>query len=158
MDTYIKNLNMYLPVSINITDKKILLIGGGKVALEKINSLKRFTKNITIVTIEADEEVKRYPYAIIYKAYEKEDLEGYFLVYACTNNTETNQLIKNDCTEKRILVNVVDNPKLCDFISPAIYKQNNMTVAVSSNGEDVRKSIDWRNKIQAIIQDGDIEF
>ncbi|MEX0988266.1 MAG: bifunctional precorrin-2 dehydrogenase/sirohydrochlorin ferrochelatase [Bacteroidales bacterium] len=145
---------MFLPVSIDITDKQILLIGGGKVALEKITSLKRFTDKIIIVTIEADDVVKEYPYHIIYKAYEKSDLDGSFLVYACTNIKITNQQIKDDCNEKGILVNVVDNPGLCDFISPAIYKQGNMTVAVSSNGKDVRSSIRWRNRIRDLIDNG----
>lgn len=143
---------MFLPISIKITNKKVLLVGGGKVALEKIQSLKRFTKDITIITEEAIQEIKEYPYTIIYKEYEKTDLNNFFLVYACTNNSNINQLIKSDCDEKGILVNVVDNPQQSEFISPAIYKDNNMTVAVSSNGQSVKKSIQWRNKIEEIFE------
>lgn len=144
---------IYLPVSLNISNRKILLIGGGKVALEKITSLKRFTKNIHIVTEEADDIVIDSGFPITYKSYKKSDLEGYFIVYACTNIREKNLEIKRDCDDLGKLVNVVDNPGLCDFISPAIHKQDNMTVAISSNGEDVRRSIKWRNGIRKAIDD-----
>lgn len=147
------NQMTYLPVSLNITDQKILLIGGGKVALEKITSLKRFTKSIHIVTEEADDIVIDSGFPITYKSYKKSDLEGYFIVYACTNIREKNLEIKRDCDDLGKLVNVVDNPGLCDFISPAIHKQDNMTVAISSNGEDVRRSIKWRNGIRKAIDD-----
>lgn len=142
-----------MPVSLDIKNKKILLIGGGKVCLEKITSLKQFTNNITIVSKEFDKIIEETPYQKITKSYDKPDLDGFFLVYACTNNHETNRQIKNDCREKGILVNVVDNPGECDFISPAIYKKGYMTVAVNSNGTDVRKSIAWRNKIAAFLED-----
>lgn len=149
---------IYLPVSLNISNKKILLIGGGKVALEKITSLKRFSSEIYIITEEADEVIKESGFPITYKSYEKSDLEGYFIVYACTNIREKNFEIKHDCAERGTLVNIVDNPKLCDFISPAIYKQDNMTVAVSSNGQEVRRSIKLRNEIREAIEDGRIRI
>lgn len=148
----------YLPVSINITDKKILLIGGGKVALEKVTSLRRFTSNIHIVSEQADEVIKNSGFKITYKSYNKTDLNDYYIVYACTNNREKNLEIKHDCENLSKLVNIVDNPKLCDFISPAIYKQNNMTVAVSSNGKEVRKSIKWRNEIREVIENGTLKL
>ncbi len=145
-------LMKFLPVSINIADKKILLIGGGRVALEKLNSLRRFTCRITIVSRVVDKKILDYPCRIILKSYEKSDLEGFYLVYACTDNPQVNRKIKNDCEDKGTLVNVVDNPASCRFISPAIYKKENMTVAVSSNGEDVKRSIRWRNRIGDFIE------
>ena len=105
---------LFLPISLNIEGKNILLIGGGKVALEKITSLKRFTDRIYIVTQEADDVIKNYAYPIRYKSYSPDDLEGFFIVYACTNNRETNEKIKQDCHARGILVNVVDKPSSCD--------------------------------------------
>lgn len=127
-------------------------------ALEKVTSLKRFTSNIHIVTEQADQIIKDAGFPITYKSYEESDLEGYFIVYACTNIREKNLEIKQDCIARGTLVNIVDNPKLCDFISPAIYKQDNMTVAVSSNGQEVRRSIKWRNEIREAIEDGAIRL
>ncbi len=139
---------VYLPVALNISHKKILLVGGGKVALEKITSLKRYTKHIFIVSEKADKEVREAGYPIQYKSYEASDLEGFFLVYACTNEQQKNEEIRSDCHARHILVNVVDNPSRCDFVSPAIYKYDQMSVAVSSNGQNVKRSIQWRNAIR----------
>ncbi len=79
-------------------------------------------------------------------------MNGFFLVYACTNNIEVNRRIKADAEICKILVNVVDNRELSDFISPAVFKQDEMTVAISSNGQNVKKSVEWRDKIKAILQ------
>ncbi|NJO90297.1 MAG: hypothetical protein HC831_16135 [Chloroflexia bacterium] len=88
----------------------------------------------------------------IEKEYEKSDIHDSFLVYACTNIRELNERIKTDCQEAGKLVNVVDNPALCDFVSPAIFRKSNMSIAVSSNGQDVYKSIRVRNSIRQIFQ------
>jgi precorrin-2 dehydrogenase / sirohydrochlorin ferrochelatase len=138
----------FLPISINITDKKILIIGGGRIANHKIGFLDQFTKNITVIGIEVIEAIKNRGLTYFEKPYEKSDLEGFFLVYACTNIIELNKQVKNDAEEFGILCNVVDNPKLCDFVSPAIYKHGIYTVAVGSNAQDVFKSVEIRNKIK----------
>ena len=138
----------FLPISINITDKKILIIGGGRIANHKIGFLDQFTNNITVIGIEVIEAIKNRGLTFFEKPYEKSDLEGYFLVYACTNIIELNKQVKNDAKELGILCNVVDNPKLCDFVSPAIYKHGIYTVAVGSNAQDVFKSVEIRNKIK----------
>ena len=140
---------IFLPVSINITGKKILIVGGGKVALQKIKSLQRFEVHITVVSSASDPEVKRLEKITrIEKNYEPTDLDGYFLIYACTDNKHTNEIIREDCLERNILVCVADTPELCDFISPAIYKMGNTTISVSSNARDAKKSVEIRNHIQ----------
>lgn len=143
---------MFLPISINITDKKILLIGGGRIASHKIGFLEQFTKNISLVSLEVIDKIKEKGYSYQEKAYEKSDLEGAFLVYACTNIVELNLRVKADAESLGILTNVVDNPKHCDFVSPAIYKHNHMTISVGSNAEDVYRSVAVRNKIKEFFE------
>ena len=142
----------FLPISINITDKKILIIGGGRIANHKIGFLEQFSKNITVVGLEVIPEIKSRDITWIEKAYQKNDLTGFFLIYACTNIIELNQQVKNDAESLGILCNVVDNPKLCDFVSPAIYKKGIYTVAVGSNAQNVYKAIEIRNKIKSILE------
>ena len=141
----------FLPISINVTDKKILIIGGGRIANHKIGFIQQFTKNITVIGKEIIDEVKAHDITWIEKEYESSDLNGFFLVYACTNIIELNQQVKNDAEKLGILCNVVDNPKLCDFVSPAIYKRGIYTVAVGSNAQNVYKSIEIRNKIKELL-------
>ncbi|WP_291856879.1 uroporphyrinogen-III C-methyltransferase [Marinilabilia sp.] len=143
----------FLPISINITNKKVLFIGGGKVALQKIKSLSRFDAQITVVSTAFDPEVEAHKeITCITKSYESADLDGYFLVYACTDSNHTNEMIREDCHKKNILVCVADMPKLCDFISPAIYKTGNTTISVSSNARNAKKSVEIRNQIQKIYE------
>ena len=142
----------FLPISINITDKKILIIGGGRIANHKIGFLQQFSKNITIVGLEVIDAIKEQGLIYIEKPYEKSDLEGAFLVYACTNIIELNKQVKEDAESLGILCNVVDNPPLCDFVSPAIYKKGIYTVAVGSSARNVYKAIEIRNKIKEFLE------
>jgi len=144
-------MSVFLPVSLKITDKKILIIGGGKVALQKTRSLKKFTSHITIVAAKICKQLKNMGFTYTEKEYSSADLAGIYLVYACTNNNSINENIMHDAHHRGLLVNVVDNPTLCDFICPAIYKNGNMTVAVSSNGKNISKSIYWRNNIKELL-------
>jgi precorrin-2 dehydrogenase/sirohydrochlorin ferrochelatase len=149
-------MKSFLPINVRIDDKKILFVGGGKIALHKIQTVEKYTRNIAIVAPEIQEDLHKRGFSESCKEYEKSDLEGFFLVYACTNNLEVNRRIKNDAADFGIMVNVVDNRELSDFISPAVVKQDEMTIAISSNGENVKKSVEWRNKIKAILQNGDL--
>lgn len=139
----------FLPISINVTQKKLLLVGGGKVALQKIKSLQRFDVSITVIATAFDKAVEEIDSITrIEKNYEPEDLEGHFLVYACTDSKETNEIISNDCHKRNILVSVADNPELCDFISPAIYKTGDTSVSVSSNAQNPKQSVEIRDQIE----------
>src|SRR5690554_801753 len=147
-----KKENIFLPISLNITDKKILIVGGGKVAAHKMNLLSRFSMNLTILSPKICDAIATEKFKVIVKKYEAADLADYFLVYACTDNQELNKQIKSDANQRGTLVNVADNPALCDFVSPAIYKQEELTVAVGSNAQNVKKSIAVRNKISIYLK------
>ena len=141
----------FLPVCINITDKKILVVGGGRIAAHKLKTLLKFTNNIVALAPEISDEINNLNIEIIQKKYSPDFLNNFFLVYACTNNSKLNLKIKSDANKLGLLVNICDSPDNCDFTSPAIFKQQNMSVAVSSNAENVKKSIKWRNKIKEVF-------
>lgn len=144
-----------MPIAIDVNDKKILLIGGGKVALHKIESLTKYANNIFIVAREVHQLIKESGIAYVEKDYNSTDIKGSLLVYACTNNRVLNNQIKIDCHNKGVLVNLVDNPSECDFVSPAIHKESNISIAVSSNGQDVHKSIRIRNFIRKALAENE---
>jgi len=148
----------FLPISINVTNKKILLIGGGKVATHKGTIMARFVDNVTVIAPGFTPEIKKLPYTFIEKEYEKSDLEGFFLVYVCTGNHELNAQIKTDAEELGILTSVCDAPLLCDFVSPAIHKEGNITISVGSNARNVYQSVDIRNQIKELIDNGTIRI
>lgn len=142
----------YLPISIDIADQKILIIGGGQSALKKIRILQRFEANLEVVAENISEEILSIGIPCFKKGYEKSDLTGYLMLYSCTNNVELDTQIALDGKEAGVLVNIHDNPALCQFVSPAIYKKANLTVAVSSNAQDVYESIRIRNLIQEYLK------
>jgi len=84
--------------------------------------------------------------------YHKKYLNPYLMLYSCLNNEKLNKQIVIDGKEAGVLVNIHDEPKLCQFVSPAIVKNGNITIAVGSNGENVYESIRIRNLIQNNLQ------
>lgn len=142
----------FLPISIDISNQKILVIGGGESALKKIRILQRFGAQIDVIAEKISDEVKATGVSCTAKSYEKADLKGYLMLYSCTNNSELDRQIALDGRAAGVLVNIHDNPALCQFVSPAIYQDGNISVAVSSNAENVYESIRIRNLIQNYLE------
>ncbi|MFT4070320.1 MAG: bifunctional precorrin-2 dehydrogenase/sirohydrochlorin ferrochelatase [Dysgonamonadaceae bacterium] len=148
----------FLPISVNITNKRILIIGGGRVGYHKATILHRFTNEAFVISPEFHEGFDKLPFIRIQKTYDKSDLIGAFLVYVCTENKELNARVKADAEALGVMTSVCDDPELCDFVSPAIYKNDHITVAVSSNARDVYQSIDIRNQVHQLVQEGVIDL
>ena len=142
----------YLPIAIDISDQKILIIGGGQSALKKIRILQRFGANLEVVAENIIDEILSAGIVCYRKRYEKSDLKGYLMLYSCTNNEELDRQIVKDGKEVGVLVNIHDKPALCQFVSPAIYQDGNITVAVGSNAENVQEAIRLRNQIQEFLE------
>ena len=142
----------FLPISIDISDRKILIIGGGQSALKKIRILQRFGANIEVIAENIIDDVRNSGIVCIQKSYEKSDLKGYLMLYSCTNNELLDKQIAIDGRAAGVLVNIHDNPALCQFVSPAIYHDGNITVAVASNATDVYQAIRLRNLIQEFLE------
>lgn len=149
---------VFLPISINVTNKKILLVGGGKVATHKASILQCFVNQVTILAPAFTPEIKKLPFRFMEKKYESGDLDGFFLVYVCTEDHVLNKQIKNDAEALGILTSVCDDPLLCDFVSPAIHKEENITIAVGSNAQNVFQSVAIRNQIKELIENGRIHI
>ena len=142
----------FLPISIDISESKILIIGGGRRALKKIRILQRFGANIEVLAENIIDEVYATDVVCLRKKYDKSDLKGYLMLYSCTNNEMLDRQIAWEGREAGVLVNIHDNPSLCQFVSPAIYQDGNITVAVGSNSENVTESIRLRNLIQEFFK------
>jgi precorrin-2 dehydrogenase / sirohydrochlorin ferrochelatase len=142
----------FLPISIEISSSKILIIGGGQSALKKIKILQRSGARIEVVAKNIIDEVYASGVLCFRKSYEKGDLKDCLMLYSCTNNESLDRQIAHDGREAGVLVNIHDNPALCQFVSPAIYQDGNISVAVSSNAENVYEAIRLRNLIQKFLE------
>lgn len=142
----------FLPISIDISGQKILIIGGGESAFKKLNILKRHDAQVEVLALEVCDDIKKSGVKYYEEAYKKNRLKGYVMIYSCSNKLELDQEILKDGKEEGVLVNIHDNPQLCQFVSPAIYKYGKMTIAVGSNGEDVYESIRVRDEIKNFVE------
>ncbi len=148
----------YLPITINIVSANILIVGGGKVATHKAQILSRFTNRATVIAPEITDELRALPFHVIEKEFEASDLDDVQILFVCTSNHELNHEIKRLAAARHVLTSVCDDPAQCDFISPAIYRDDNLTIAVGSDSRDVKRSIRVRNRIKELIENGTLQI
>ena len=108
----------YFPFYIDIENKKILVVGGGTVALRKIEKLTPFSPDITVVAPKICEEIKVLNVKIIDRRFCDSDLDGAFCVVSATDDETLNGRIFQLCNEKNILVNTVDDLSLIHISEP----------------------------------------
>lgn len=137
----------YLPLTLDITGQRILVVGGGPDAAKKVKILQRFTSDIDVLTNQPSLELKQTGVHILSQGYEEKLLLAYVLVYVSTADTVLEQQVIEDGIKLRVLINVHDKPDRCQFISPAIFQYKNITVAVGSNGQNVYESIKIRDEV-----------
>ena len=151
----------YFPFCFDITDKTFLIIGGGPVAREKVNRLRRFTENIIVIAPETEIEGTRTEnpcrcageVQILCKEYGEEDLALGDYVVAATGIREVDRKVAGDCRGRGIPVNVVDDQAYCDFIFPSIVKRDSLTVAISTFGTSPAYAMQLRKEIEMILPD-----
>lgn len=124
---------MYFPIMIELENRKIVIIGGGKVAYRKALKFLKFNGDVTIISPEIIDEFKDLDIKIIYEDYKKEFLDGFDLVIAATNNKKLNLEISKDCEDKKILFNNSDSNR-SDFVLPSIINSEGLIVSTSTNG------------------------
>ena len=148
----------YLPVNIRIKERQILIVGGGNVATHKAQILHRFTNRVTVIAPEISAGIKALPFQWKEKPIEPQDLDSIDVLFVCTDDHTLNREIKEWADERHLLTSVCDNPPLCEFTSPAIWKEDRdegaLTIAVASDAKDVKRSIRVRNRIQSLIDSG----
>jgi siroheme synthase-like protein len=115
------------------------VIGGGEIGLEKVEGLLACSATVTLISPEAGPELQELARegSIAWEQREyagPQDLEGVFMVIACTDSTDENIRIYDDAERRAMLVNVVDVPPLCNFILPAIVRTGPLAIAISTAG------------------------
>ena len=125
----------YFPFYIDIENKNILVVGGGTVALRKIEKLLPFKPSITVVSPKISTEILRLNVNTINREFADGDLENVFCVISATDDEQVNAHIFELCKEKNILVNTVDDKEKCGFIFPALVQKNSVTVGITTSGK-----------------------
>ena len=128
----------YYPVFLELTGRRCLVVGAGKVALRKVRALLEAGAEVSLVSPEALEELKKLVVqgAIRWRRgeFEDGDLDGVFLVIGATDDPEVNRRVYRAADKASRMVNIVDEPELCNFIVPSVLTRGDFQVAVSSGG------------------------
>lgn len=133
--------NELYPIFLKVSNLKILIVGGGNVALEKLTFLLKSSPNAQVEMVspmfrEETLQLAQQAQVIMHKEYYNPSyLEGKHMVVATTDQVEVNEQVYHDCRGRSILVNVADNPPFCDFYMGGIVTKGNVKVAISTNGK-----------------------
>lgn len=153
------NKNELYPIFLKLSTLKVLIIGGGSVGLEKLSFLLKSSPGakVTVVSNKFMPEIialaLKYRIDIIRTVYDKSFLLEKHIVIAATDSDTLNLQIHTDCKEKNILVNVADNPILCDFFMGGIVTKGNLKLAISTNGKSPTIAKRLRQFFEEILPD-----
>lgn len=146
----------YFPFFVDVENQNCLVVGGGVVALRKIEKLLPFNPNITVVSPKIHKEILSIENInIINRKFDFNDLKEKSFVITATDDKVLNKEIYNSCKENNIPVNTVDDKDNCSFIFPALAKNNGVTVAISTSGKSPLYAKYLRKKIESLIQDSE---
>ena len=150
--------NLY-PIFLKTAQLEILIVGGGFVAEEKLHFLTKSSPDakVTMVSPMFREETlqlaKTYDVTLIVGEYNASYLKGKHMVIATTDKPEVNLQVYDDCRKLNTLVNVADNPPLCDFYMGGIVTKGHVKVAISTNGKSPTTAKRLRQFFEGVLPD-----
>ena len=143
---------MYFPLYVDLSEKNILIAGGGRIASRRARVLQQFAGQITVVapqfaeTLRALGETGRV--RLIRRAFDVGDLEGRDLVFAATDDKELNRQIFQACKERGIPVNVCSDKTLCDFQFPSVVIDGDVVIGINASWKDHRRVKEVRQELE----------
>lgn len=154
----------HFPFFMEIADKNGVIVGGGRVAARKVEKLLPFGPKLTVIAPRMEECLRSQEtqpgeeggafLMLIERAFRMEDLKGADFVIAATDDEGLNGRISEYCKRERIPVNVVDDKEKCSFYFPALVREGNMTVGISTDGKSPAAAAWMRQEISRFIPQG----
>jgi len=145
----------YLPIFMDVNDKNVLVVGGGEVASRKVDLLLSAGAKVTVLSPRLNDTLQRYrddaKITAIIDGYNRGYLGDYVMVWVTTDNTLLNKQVWQDCCDRNLLVNVADQPELCEFITPSIIDRSPLQIAISSGGLSPVLIRYLREKLEALL-------
>ena len=130
----------FFPVFVDLSGRRALVVGGGRIAARRVNTLSQFCPNVTVVAPSIHPDIAalaaRGRVKTVARAYREEDLDGAELVLACTDNGALNAAVAEACRERRIPVNDASDRSRCDFLFPGIARRSPVVAGVTAGGRD----------------------
>jgi siroheme synthase-like protein len=143
----------YFPVFLQLAGRPVVVFGGGAVAERKVKSLLQAGAEVTVVAPQLTKNLTAWAHDKRIKhrrrRYRPEDLTGFILVFAATNDEPTNARIAQEAEKLNLWVNVADRPQLCSFILPSVLTRGDLQVAVSTSGKSPALARKIREDLEA---------
>jgi len=152
----------YFPAFLKLDDKKILIVGAGYIAYEKLEHLLDFTKDIEIIAKEISDEMlgRIIKEGLNYRkrAYRLGDIKEFAVVIVAVDDIPLQDKIFKESKKYNCLCNAVDSVEYCDFIFPSYVKKDDLTIAISTSGASPAMAKRLRMYLQELIPEGISEF
>jgi siroheme synthase-like protein len=137
---------------VNLAEKHCVVVGGGCEAQRKVESLVECDAAVTVISPEVTNQLHSWVgegmMTWIKRDYRPGDLRGAFLAIAATDDPQTNARIWEEAETEGILVNAVDAPSCCNFISGSVVRQGPLTIAISTGGCAPALAVRLRQQLQ----------
>ena len=152
----------YFPAFVKLERKKILIVGGGRVALEKLQHLLDFSMDIHIIAKDYSDDmfhlIQSHSLSYQQKDYVVGDIKGFDIIIIAVDDISLQAQIYGESRPFRCLCNAVDSIDYCDFIFPSYIKKGDLTVAISTSGASPALAKQLRIYLQKLIPESITEF
>ncbi len=143
------------PIFMKLQGRRVVLVGGGAVAVRKAGALLEAGARLVVVAHKPNDAITdlstSHGAELIRSKYAKEFITGAVLVVAATNDRKVNEQVYRDCQSLEILCNVVDDPELCDFFVPAVVRRGDLQIAIGTDGYSPAYAGHLRKKLETIV-------
>ena len=152
----------YFPAFIKLDNKKILIVGGGYIAYEKLDHLLDFTQDISVVSADFSDEmmsrIKKENLHFEKRNYVKGDIKEFAVVIVAVDDIPLQAEIFQESKEYNCLCNSVDSVDYCDFIFPSYIKKDDLTIAISTSGASPAMAKHLKLYLKEMIPDSISDF
>jgi len=152
----------FYPVFLNLQGRHCVVVGGGTIAEQKVVGLLDAGARVSVVSPELtwklEDLASTGAITVHRRAYQRGDLEGAFIAIAATDDRSANAAVWDEAEERGILLNAVDDLPHCSFIAPAIHREGDIAVAISTGGKSPAFAVRLRERIAALIGHEEGEF
>ncbi|HVG91373.1 MAG TPA: bifunctional precorrin-2 dehydrogenase/sirohydrochlorin ferrochelatase [Alphaproteobacteria bacterium] len=140
------------PIFLKLEGHKVLIVGGGLIAEQKIEAVLRSATDVTVVSPQITPRIRLWAHQgrikYIGLNFRPGMTRGCFLVIAATDSEETNRAVYQEARESGALANAVDDPGHCDFYAPAVVSRGDFQIAVSTGGNSPALSQQVRKQLE----------
>lgn len=142
----------YFPFFVELSEKRGLIVGGGKVALRKVQKLLPYGPKLTVVAPEIGRQLRDIGGLILrQRAFALEDMAACDFVIAATDDHELNHRIAEACQAQRLPVNVADSKEMSSFLFPALVKRGDLSVGISTSGAGPSAAVYFKEQFEALL-------